>query len=144
MVMVLAGILAAVALPKMDVALNVRDDTWRDSLVSGLRYAQKTAVSHRRLVCATVSNTQLSLQIAAANPATSCGIDLQGPSGAGVYATSSSSATATVVSPAGVIHFQPDGRVTSDGAGTTVYSPVLTVSNVGATISIRGETGYVE
>lgn len=144
MVIILASILAAVALPKLDIATNIRDDIWRDGLLSGLRYAQKTAVSHRRLVCATVADTQVTLQIASANPATACDTDLTGPSGAGVFARSGSGSTKTTVSPAGIVYFQPDGRVTTDGAGTTVASRTLTITGVATAISIVGETGYAE
>lgn len=144
MVIILAAILAAVALPKLDVAMNVRDDIWRDGLLSGLRFAQKTAVSHRRLVCATVSDTQISLQIASANPATGCNTDLVGPRNTGVFATSGNSSTKTTVSPAGIIFFQPDGRTTTDGAGNTVSSRTLTITGVSTSIGITGETGYAE
>lgn len=144
MVIVLASILAAVALPKLQVATNIRDDIWRDGLLSGVRFAQKSAVSHRRLVCATVADTQITLQIASANPATSCDTDLIGPSGAGVFARSGNGSTKTTVSPSGVIYFQPDGRVTTDGAGTTVASRTLTITGVGTAIGIVGETGHAE
>lgn len=143
-VIVLASILAAIAVPKLDVALNVRDDVWRDGLLSGLRFAQKSAVSHRRLVCATISDTQISLQIASANPATSCDTDLVGPRGAGVFASSGNGSTKTSVSPAGIIYFQPDGRTTTDGAGATVASRTVTITGVAAAIAITGETGYAE
>lgn len=143
-VLVLVGVMAAFALPKLQNLMSLRDDTWRDSLIGGLRYAQKSAVSHRRLVCATVSNTQLTLTIASANPASACDTNLSGPTGStGIYATSASSTMATVVAPSGVIYFQPDGRVTSDGAGGTVASRTITATGVTA-ITLIGETGYVE
>lgn len=144
MVLILASILAAVALPKLNVATNVRDDIWRDGLLSGLRFAQKSAVSHRRLVCATVSDTQISLQIASANPATSCNTDLIGPRSTGVFATSGNGNTKTAVSPAGIIYFQPDGRTTTDGAGATVAARTVTITGVGTAIAILGETGHAE
>jgi len=144
MVIILASILAAVALPKLNVATNVRDDIWRDGLLSGLRFAQKSAVSHRRLVCATVSDTQISLQIASANPATACDTDLIGPRSTGVFATSGSGSTQTAVSPAGTIYFQPDGRTTTDGAGATVSARTVTITGVGTAIAITGETGHAE
>lgn len=142
-VMVIGAILAAFAIPKFDAALSLRDDAWHDSLVSALRVAQKTAVSHRRLVCVTVANTSVTLNVASANPASTCDSALMGPSGTSTFATASNSQTTTGVSPAGVIYFQPDGRVTSDGAGATSSSRILTPSGVSA-ISVLGETGYVE
>lgn len=142
-VMVIGAILAAFAIPKFNAALSLRDDAWRDSLVSALRIAQKTAVSHRRLVCATVSNTSVTLNVASANPATACDSALLGPNGTATFATASDSQTTTGVSPAGVIFFQPDGRVTSDGAGVTSSSRTITPSGTIA-IGIVGETGHVE
>jgi MSHA pilin protein MshC len=47
------------------------------------------------------------------------------------------------VSPSGVMYMQPDGRVTTDGAGNT--SSKFTVSVSGEdNITVQGETGYVE
>ena len=142
-VVMLVGVLAAVAVPKMGAFMSARDDAWRDGLLDAMRYAQKSAVSHRRLVCATVSNTQVTLQIATANPASSCDASLTGPTGSNVFASSGTSTMTTVVSAAGVIYFQPDGRATSDGAGTTTANRTVTPSGLSA-ISIIGETGHAE
>ncbi len=145
-VLVLVGVLAAVAVPKMAVGLSIRDDAWRDGLLSAMRYAQKTAVSHRRMVCASVSNTQVVLTIASGNPATSCDTNLTGPNGnaaGSAFAASDNTAMTTVVSPSGVIYFQSDGRATTDGAGATTASRTLTPSGLTA-ISVIGETGHAE
>jgi MSHA pilin protein MshC len=45
--------------------------------------------------------------------------------------------------PAGVLFFQPDGRVTVDGAGATAVDWTITPT-AAAVISIFGETGHVE
>ncbi|MEY2840366.1 MAG: hypothetical protein RJB60_2665 [Pseudomonadota bacterium] len=143
-VMVLVGVLAAVALPRMGAALSARDDAWRDGLLDAMRYAQKSAVSHRRLVCATVSNTQVTLQIATANPATSCDANYVALSGSSnVFASSSNASMTTAVVPTGVIYFQPDGRSTTDGAGNTTANRTVTPSGLTA-ISIIGETGHAD
>jgi prepilin-type N-terminal cleavage/methylation domain-containing protein len=142
-VLVLVGILAAMAVPKFNAALSARDEGWRDALVSGLRYAQKSAVSHRRLVCMDLGASTITLNIASANPATSCNTALQGPENStNVFATASTS-PGTAVSPAGTLYFQPDGRVTSDGAGNTAANRTITANGI-ASISIVGETGHVE
>jgi len=59
-----------------------------------------------------------------------------------VFATASTS-PGTAVSPAGTLYFQPDGRVTSDGAGNTAANRTITANGI-ASISIVGETGHVE
>jgi len=143
LVLVIGGILAAVALPKLQSALTLRDDAWRDSLISAMRSAQKTAVSHRRVVCASVANTSVTLTIATANPAVSCNAALLGPDGSSTFATAANAQATTTVSPAGTIFFQPDGRVTTDLAGANSSDRTLTLSGASA-ITLLGETGYVE
>jgi Tfp pilus assembly protein FimT len=140
-VLILVGVLAAVALPKMGGALALRDDGWRDELVSALRHARQTAVSHRRLVCVSVAGTSVTLTIAATNPATTCGSPLPGPGGSATFASTTSSSAA--VAPAGTLYFQPSGRVTSDGAGVTASDRSIAVSG-SDTISVIGETGHVQ
>lgn len=147
MVLVIGGVIAAFAVPKLASFMSVRDDAWRDALASSMRMAQKFAVGHRRLVCASVTNTTVSLRIASANPATACNTDLPGPSGGTTFASASNSQATTVVSaggsPASTLYFQPDGRVTTDGAGTSAVDWTITPT-AAAVISIFGETGHVE
>jgi len=147
MVLVIGGVLAAFAVPKLVSFMGVRDDAWRDALSGSMRVAHKFAVGHRRLVCVSVANTTVSLRIASANPATACDTDLLGPNGSTTFAAASNSQATVVVSaggsPAGVLYFQPDGRVTTDGAGTNAVDWTLTPT-AATPISIYGETGHVE
>ena len=139
----LISILAAVALPTMTGVLSFRDDSWREQIVAALHSAHKSAVAHRRLVCATISAGSVTLSMASANPATTCNTALTGVDGsAGVAAANGSAATASV-SPAGVLYFQPSGRVSTDGAGSSVA--VRTITLAGQTsIVLVGETGHVD
>lgn len=142
-VMVIGGILAAYAVPKFQGALGLRDDAWRDSLVGALRIAQKTAVSHRRVVCANIASTSVNLTIATVNPASSCDAVLLGPNGSATFATASNGQANTAVAPSGVVYFQPDGRVTTDLAGVSAADRTITL--LGASpITLLGETGHVE
>lgn len=142
-VLVLIGILAAYAFPKLSAAISARDDAWHDSLQSALRLAQKGAVSRRRLTCVSITTTTVALTSATVNPAVACTTAINGPSGTANFATAGNSSAATAVNPVGTIYFQPDGRVTTDGAGTAVAD--RTISMTGATsITIYGQTGYVE
>ncbi len=59
-VIVILGILAVVAIPRMSNA-EYRTQEFRDKVVSALRYAQKSAVSHRRMVCVTFTTTTVTL-----------------------------------------------------------------------------------
>jgi MSHA pilin protein MshC len=140
-VMILVAVLAAVALPKFDAAISLRGDAWRDEVVSALRHAHQTAVSHRRLVCAVVGATTVTLTIAANNPASACTASLPGPDGGSAYTTATGGTTASV-SPAGTLYFQPSGRVTSDGAGNTASDRSITIGTT-TTVVVVGETGHV-
>jgi len=110
-------------------------------VLAALRHAQATAQSHRRLVCASVATDAVTLSIATANPATACASSLPGPDGHAAYARDSRG-IGTSVSPAGVLYFQPNGRITSDGAGTTGTDRSIAVSGQDA-IVVVAETGHV-
>ena len=141
-VILLVSILSVSALPKLQSALSFRDDGWHDQIVAALRYAHKSAISHRRLVCADVTSGLVNLTIASANPASTCSTALPGIDGSSASADSKGAAAASV-SPSGLIYFQPSGRATSDGAGATPAT--RTVSIAGQTnIVLVGETGRVD
>jgi MSHA pilin protein MshC len=141
-IMIILGILAVVAIPRMDSATSFRSVEFRDRAIAALRYAQKTATSHRRLVCATLTQTSVALDIDnSATKNSSCdGVGLAIPGGA----TSSISATqggfAATPNPA-VLYFQPDGRVTSDAAGAAIANFDGNVD--GSKLVVWGATGYV-
>lgn len=61
-VIVILGILAVVALPRMDTA-GYRATEFHDRVVSALRHAQKTAVSRNRGVCVRFTNDSVALTI---------------------------------------------------------------------------------
>lgn len=145
-VLILTGILAAVAIPHL---INSGDNTvqvFGDQLVSGLRLAQKSAQAHRRLVCATLSARALTLRSAASNPAQGTPLC---PNTLSNAPDSDFAITDTSVSASGApatLYFQPNGDITSDAAGTTPFAGTITVSGASATraIQVAGSTGYVE
>lgn len=140
-VIVLMGVLAVVALPRIEGALAQRGDHWRDQVLAALRQAQATAQSHRRLVCATVATDTVALAIATANPATACNSALPGPGAGGDWA-SDNRGIATSVAPAGTLYFQPDGRVTTDGAGHDTTDRSIAIDGQDP-INVVAETGLV-
>ena len=141
-VLLLVGILSVVAIPKLQGALSFRDDGWRDQIVAALHYAHKVAISHRRLVCASVAANGVTLSIASANPALGCNTSLLGVDGQALAADSLGGAAASI-SPAGPLYFQPSGRVTTDGAGSSAATRTITLAGQ-TPIVVVGETGHVE
>ncbi|HEV8689225.1 MAG TPA: prepilin-type N-terminal cleavage/methylation domain-containing protein [Ideonella sp.] len=140
-IILVVGVLAVVAVPKFDSAMSLRNDTAHDEVVAALRYASQTAQSHRRLVCADVGATSVTLRIATNRSASACDTALTGPDGSAAYTTNAGN-TGLSLSPGGTIYFQPDGRATSDGAGNTASSRTLTVTG-SSSIIVLGETGLV-
>jgi MSHA pilin protein MshC len=146
MVMVLLGILAAYVMPRFSSALSLRDDSWHDSVLSAMRYAQKGAVARRRLTCVDVTSNTITITTATSNPASSCSGSayVTGPDGANIYATAETGSAGTTVSPSGTIYFQPDGRVTATGAANSAALDRTISMSGAASVTILGETGHVE
>jgi len=140
-VMLLAGVLAVVALPKLNGVLGLRGTAWRDQVQAALLQARSLASGHRRLVCVAVATSEVRLSIASANPATACNTTLPGPDGDARWAVDGQSLAVTV-SPAGTLFVQPDGRFTSDGAGSTAVNASITIAGETA-LQLTGETGHV-
>lgn len=137
MVIILLGVLSIVALPRFGDTEAIRSAVFRDEVVAALRYARTTAVSHRRLVCASVSANGVTLTIAATNPASTCTHSLPGPDGNAAFA---SSAVGLINSGSGTILFQPAGTAGPEGGGTAT----LTIGIQGEpAITVVGRTGYV-
>ncbi len=141
-VLLMVAVLSVVAAPKLQGALSFRDDGWRDQISGALRMAHKTAIGHRRLVCADVGAAGVTLTIAAANPATTCTATLPGINGQSQVASAGGAAAASV-SPSGTLYFQPSGRVSTDGAGSNAADRSISISGQ-TPIVLVGETGHVE
>lgn len=144
-VLVVLGVLAVAVLPRLNDVSDIQAMGFHDEVVSALRHAQKTAVSHRRLVCASFASGTVTLTVAGTNPASGCGAaTLNGPKGGSAYATSPDpSAVSASATPAGPIYFQPSGKIT-DATGTPTDYIVSVSGLTGNTISLVGNTGYVD
>lgn len=129
-VMILIGILAAVALPRFSAGEHSALE-FRDQVVAALRYGQKTAVSHRRLVCVEFTETTLTLRIAGSQGATSCDTAL--PLAGGEALLQSRDTANAIFDPVpAALSFNPDGS-TSDRS----------LAIAGLTVAIVGSTGLV-
>ena len=138
----LVAVLAVTVLPRLDGALSLRGSGWRDQVLAALRQAHSVAQGHRRLVCVTVATGAVTLDIAGSHPASTCSSNLPGPDGQASFAHDGGG-TATSVTPAGMLYFQPSGRITSDGAGASAVNASIALAGE-PDIVIVGETGHVE
>jgi MSHA pilin protein MshC len=135
-VIVVLGILAALAIPRF-VGRNAFDERgFFDELRSAMRYAQKVAVAQRRLVCVNVAPAAVALQFTAAgacDPANP--VQLPGES-----------APYTVIVPAGVA-LTSGVTFSYNGLGSPVpnTAQVFTVTGTQSrSFSVEAETGYVD
>lgn len=140
-IMVVIGVLAAVAVPKLTGNTGFAGAAFRSDIVGALRYAQKSAVGHRRLVCATLTASSVTLTIAQNNPAANCATALVNATGE-PYASKDATITASGAL-LGDLYFQPAGTITTDAAGTTLAAGAISVTEQ-PNITVAGATGYVE
>ena len=132
-VIVIMGILAAIAVPRFFDRGTFDSRGFYDQTIATLRYAQKAAISQHRLVCVTFpSSSQIQLKTASAFGAAACNTDLQGPSGTSPYTVNAPSGV--TLSGQAAFNFDPLGRATSTVADITVASYIIKTDQ---------ETGYV-
>ncbi|MDR2187910.1 MAG: prepilin-type N-terminal cleavage/methylation domain-containing protein [Azonexus sp.] len=142
-VILVVSILAAVALPNLRGG-DQNDIVFRDQVVSALRYAQKTAVSHRRQVCVAFTATTVTLTIETVSNG-GCNANLPLPGGQANSVASREPSTVQF-NPA-----PPNGAFTAegwwnDGCANYGCSTTLTIQGFGGAtipITVEGTTGYV-
>ena len=138
--LVIVGILAAVVVPRWSSGTGFESRGFRDEVVSGLRYAQKSAVAARRTVCATfdASLARVDFFISGTQGASDCsaGGGLAGPQGTPFVVTATGPASFAAL-PASVI-FDSAGRPLSGAASISVSGLPASLS-----ITVEAETGYV-
>ncbi len=136
MTIVMVGVLAVVAWPTMSTS-EYRAVEFRDKVVSALRYAQKTATSHRRMVCVAFTASSLALTIDHDKSGACNGQALNVPGGTTNVVQSSDAVNAvfSVADPSTLnFNFQSDGTG-ADRAITVAGQPLIVVV---------GATGYVQ
>lgn len=138
MVLVLAGILAAVAGPKLFSADTFDARGFHDETLALLRYAHKSAIAQRRPVCVSFTSTTARLAIDAdRNPATGaagCETNLTGPRG---------DSPGTITARGSVQYAAVPAVVVVDGLGQPGAGQTIQVAGTGRTITVEAATGYI-
>ncbi len=155
-VMIVVGILAVVALPRMSLMTGFDEIAYRDKVKSALEYARRGAIAHRRVVCVTASSGIVSMVVETNQPEAS---------GSGACASSNplnlpasdnqcgGGAANRVCPPSGVT--LPDTQIGFDGLGRPLSAAgavltarttwTITNNKTGGTtdLKIEAESGYV-
>jgi MSHA pilin protein MshC len=131
MVIVIAGILAAVAAPRFFEVDVFRSRGFADEVKASLRYAQKIAIAQRRFVCVAFTADRVTLTT---GPTAACGTALQSPTGDASYVINAPANTEFAAVPEG-FNFNALGRPSA--------GQVINVTGATNAITIEAETGYV-
>jgi len=146
-VMVVAGVLAAVAVPKLFDKSEFAARGGRDFVASGLRYAQKSAIAMRRNVCVSVAGSTMSATIASASGSDQpCNVaaPLVHPANGLPYADAANALPggSTVAAAAGVV-FDAAGRPLAAPSTPIASALVIAVNGYATPVTIEPETGLV-
>lgn len=133
MVIMILGILAVVAVPRMLARSSYEAYAYNDEALAVLRYAQKTAIAQRRNVFVVVTTTGISVCFVDAT----CGTPVPSPHKAGAALTAPVPSGATL---------SPTTSFSFNGLGKPSFTSALTLtltSNGARQIIIEAETGLV-
>ncbi|MFP5404259.1 MAG: Tfp pilus assembly protein FimT/FimU [Gammaproteobacteria bacterium] len=135
LVMVIAGILAAVAVPRLTQRSTFDTRGYADQLAATVRFAQKLAIAQRREVHVQFASNQATLCYAAASP---CLNPAPGPGGEKPYVVAAPGGV-SIASPVAALGFDAGGRPLNLTARLDIP-----VNGSGAyVVQVERETGYV-
>ncbi len=134
--MMIIGILAITALPRLIDSSDFDDRRFSDEVMAALQYAQKAAIATRRNVCVTFTISSVTLTIASApGNAQACTLDLAGPTGVTPFAVNAPDGTSFAARPADFI-FNALGS-------SSVATQAIQVAGASTSITVEQESGYV-
>jgi MSHA pilin protein MshC len=146
-VMVLVGVLASVAIPRMFDTGGFAARGGRDFVASALRDAQRAAIASRRNVCVAMAGSTLAITYASASGATqpcAAGNLLAHPANGRPYADASNALPggATLAAAASLV-FDATGRPLSAPAAPLAGVLSISVNGYAVPIAIEPESGFV-
>jgi MSHA pilin protein MshC len=144
MVMVVLGVLAAVAAPRIFNISGFNARGFHDQTLAYLHFAQKTAVAQRRTVCVSFTANSLSLGIAATADTINCGVaaPLTGPAGESPVVLNAKGVSYSA-RPGAFFGFNGLGQPIDSSGVALVNSQVFQVGGAAASITVERFTGYV-
>lgn len=145
-VIVLMGVLAVVAAPRLINNTDFYARGFHDETMALLRYAQKTAVAQRRTVCvafAVTSVSTASLRTASSEAIGTCDANLVGPRGDTPGTVTSRSGINYSVAPPPPVSFDGLGQPLDNAGVAITAARTITVTGSGKVITIEPATGYV-
>ncbi len=138
MVLVMLGVLAVFAAPRVFNRGDFEARGFHDQTLSTLRFAQKTAIAQRRTVCVAFTATSVTLTRASAEADSNCDTSLLGPRGEAVLQAPGN--VAFTVTPAA---FRFDGLGQPLVGANTPAPRSIQVANATPSITVEAVTGYV-
>lgn len=142
MVVVILGVLAVVAVPRIFSSSDFYARGFHDETLALLRYAQKSAIAQRRTVCVTFSSGSATLTMASAAGTADCATatPLAGPNGSPtISARSGIGYSPTPTS----FNFNGLGQPLSATGGTALATNVTIQIAGAANVVVEAQTGYV-
>lgn len=134
--LILIGILAVVALPRMDMLRGWNEVGYRDRVKGALEYARKSAVAQRRQVRVTIAGSALTLEAQAQTP--------EGEGAAAWVALNLPGSSAnSFAAPTGVSLTPANDIVIFDALGRPDAGKSYTVSGGTGNITVAAESGHV-
>lgn len=145
MVIVVLGILAALAGPRIFNISALHARGFHDQTLAYLRFAQKTAVAQRRTVCVAFTSNALTLTMAAAADTVSCAAaaTLTGPQGETPVVLNARPGVGFSAVPAAAFNFDALGQPVDTNGLALGASAVFQVAGAAAAITVEPFTGYV-
>jgi MSHA pilin protein MshC len=137
--MIIVGILAVVAMPRLNT--NTFDTTgFYQEAISSVRYAQKEAVAKHRVVCVTLAASSVTVRYAKTT-GTTCDTELVSPRGASPFTITAKNGV--TLSPVTSFLFDPLGRPRTT-SNTALAQLTVSITGDGTqSFVIEAETGYV-